>query len=169
MARPTATKLGRKKNPRNMLVRNMVTSLILHEQISTTRAKAKVLRSNFERLMTAVKRQKSSPRVAKSTLEAKLLDKNAIKKVFEVLLGEFSDKSSGYTRVIKLLPRKGDNAPMARVELIFTKKSVPTKTDKITEKLTAKSETKPVEKTVESSTTKKGVKTTVRKRMTKKA
>ncbi len=113
-------KLGRKRDARNMLVRNLVTSLILHERIKTTAIKAKILKSRIEKLVTLAKR--SNKLMAKRFLARYLLDKNASKKVLEVLLPEFKDRKSGIVRTIKIGPRKGDSADMVYIELLLSKK-----------------------------------------------
>ncbi|MFH1749372.1 MAG: 50S ribosomal protein L17 [bacterium] len=113
-------KLGRKKGARNMLIRNLVTSLILHERIKTTEAKAKVLKSKVEKLMSIARRLNKL--VSKRYLNGYLLDKNAAKKVFEVLVPEFKDRKSGLVRILQLGPRAGDSAKMVFIELLLPKK-----------------------------------------------
>jgi large subunit ribosomal protein L17 len=113
--RKTGRKLGRTSAHRKALFRNMVTSLLEHEQIRTTDAKAKELRGVAERMITLGK---------KGTLHARrqalrtIRSKDVTSKVFDELADRYRDRSGGYTRVIKLGQRPGDAAPMAIIELV---------------------------------------------------
>lgn len=113
--RKTGRKLGRSSAHRKALFRNMVTSLLEHEQIRTTDAKAKELRGVAERMITLGK---------KGTLHARrqalrtIRSKDVTSKVFDELASRYRDRPGGYTRVIKLGQRPGDAAPMAIIELV---------------------------------------------------
>lgn len=107
--------LDRKKAPRELMLRNMASSLIIYEKIKTTEAKAKVLRPLVERLINISKGQDLKARRA---LIEVLLQKNAIKKALEVLSKKYQERSGGYTRIIKLNARQGDGAEMVQLELV---------------------------------------------------
>ena len=108
-------KLGRTTAHRKALFRNMVTALIRRERIRTTLAKAKELRSHVEKTITLGK---------KGTLHAKRLarkvvvEKEAFIKLFGSLSERYAKRDGGYTRIIKIGHRRGDDAPMAFIELV---------------------------------------------------
>ena len=94
---------------------NLVASLIAAESLVTTEAKAKALRPVAEKCITAavkggVHRQRN--------VVALIRDKDMAHKLFEEIGPRYSDRSGGYTRILKLGPRQGDSAPMARIELV---------------------------------------------------
>ncbi len=107
--------LGRTTAHRKALFRNMVTALIRRERIRTTLAKAKELRSHVEKTITLGK---------KGTLHAKRLarkvvvEKEAFIKLFGPLSERYAKRNGGYTRIIKIGHRRGDDAPMAFIELV---------------------------------------------------
>ncbi|MEM1053064.1 MAG: 50S ribosomal protein L17 [Pseudomonadota bacterium] len=108
-------KLSRKSGHRKALFRNMSANLIKHEQIITTRAKAKELRPYIEKLITLAKRGGlSNRRLAMSRLQ----DETQLKKLFDVLAERYKDRDGGYTRVIKAGPRASDAAEMAIIEFV---------------------------------------------------
>jgi large subunit ribosomal protein L17 len=97
------------------MLRNMATSLVLHERIQTTLPKAKELRSVFDRMITLGKRgDLHSRRMAL----AYLFDDSAVTKVFSDLATRFKTRPGGYTRILKQGPRFGDGADMALIELV---------------------------------------------------
>lgn len=108
-------KLGRTSQHRDAMLSNMVTSLIQHSRITTTLAKAKAVRPLAEKIVTLGK---------KGTLHhrrlalAKLGDKSAVKKLFTEIAPRFQERKGGYTRILKLGPRRGDAAPMALIEWV---------------------------------------------------
>ncbi len=108
-------KLGRSPSHRKAMLRNLVTSLLEHEQVRTTEPKAKEVRRVAERMITLGKR---------GTLHARrralrtIRSKQVAAKVFDTLSARYSERKGGYTRVMKLGRRVGDNADMAIVELI---------------------------------------------------
>ncbi len=112
----TGRKLQRATGPRRALVRGQLTSLTLHEAITTTLPKAKEVAPSFERLVTYAK--KGTLAGARS-LRRELLTENATQKMLQELLPAFEGRQGGYTRIIKLENRVGDNAPMARLELVL--------------------------------------------------
>ncbi len=109
-------KLGRTPSHRKAMLRNMVTSLLEHEQIRTTDAKAKEIRRVAERIITLGKRGTLHAR--RQALET-LRSKEVAAKVFDTLADRYRDRPGGYTRVLKLGERRhGDNASMSVVQLI---------------------------------------------------
>lgn len=113
--RQKGRKLGRKKSHRELMLRNLVVSLFLNESVRTTLAKAKEARKLAEKLLTWGKRgDLHSRRLALRYVS----DATVVKKIFDVLAPRFEGRNGGYTRIIKLGPRRGDNAPMAILELI---------------------------------------------------
>ena len=108
-------KLQRTSAHRTALFRNMSASLIKHEQIMTTVAKAKELRPYIEKLVTLAKRGGlANRRLANS----RLLDDTQLKKLFDVLAERYKDRNGGYTRVIKAGIRASDAAPIAVIEFV---------------------------------------------------
>jgi large subunit ribosomal protein L17 len=111
----TFNHLGRTASHRKALLANMATSLILHKRITTTAAKAKELRKYVEPLITKAKDDSThSRRVVFSYLK----NKESIKELFGAVAGKVGERPGGYTRVLKLMNRKGDNAEMAIIELV---------------------------------------------------
>ena len=108
-------KLSRKKAPRELMLRNLVTSLVLYENIKTTEAKAKEARTLAEKLVTKAKKKDLA---AIKYLNKYLLDVNAIKKINEVLVPRYEKRTSGYTRILRLTRRAGDGAKMVQLEFI---------------------------------------------------
>lgn len=156
--------LNRTKSHRKALLMNLANSLFHHESIKTTNPKAMELKRVAERLITLAKRKDlHSLRLAFSFLR----DKNVVRKLFSDIGERYSAINGGYTRVLKIGNRKGDNAPMALIELTQKKeekkakeeKKPAKKADKKSEKKTEKKTTKAVEK----KTTKTAEKKTVKK------
>ena len=108
-------KLQRTGAHRIAMFRNMSASLIKHEQITTTVAKAKELRPYVEKLITLAKRGGlANRRLAMS----RLMDEAQLQKLFDVLAERYKDRNGGYTRIIKAGIRASDAAPMAVIELV---------------------------------------------------
>ncbi len=109
-------KLNRTPSHRKAMLRNMVTSLLEHEQIRTTDAKAKEIRRVAERMITLGK--KGTLHARRQALET-LRSKEVAAKLFDTLADRYRDRPGGYTRVLKLADRRhGDNAAMSVVQLI---------------------------------------------------
>lgn len=107
--------LGRTSSHRSALLSNLAGSLILHKRIETTLAKAKELRKYVEPLLTKSKDDSThSRRVVFSYLK----DKEVVKELFNVVADKIANRPGGYTRIIKLGTRLGDNAEMALIELV---------------------------------------------------
>jgi large subunit ribosomal protein L17 len=109
-------KLQLAAGPRRALVRGQLTSLVLHEAITTTEAKAKEVAPRFEHLVTTAKK---GTLASGRQLREDLLTENATQKLLQELLPAFKERHGGYTRIVKLAPRRGDNAPMARLSLVI--------------------------------------------------
>jgi large subunit ribosomal protein L17 len=108
-------KLGRDAAQRKALMRNLAISLILHERIRTTEAKAKELRPYVEKLVTYAREDSKHHR---NVVMSRLSDDRAVEKLFDVLGPRFEDQPGGYTRIYKLGNRRGDNAEMSLIEFI---------------------------------------------------
>jgi len=111
----SGTKLGRTPAHRKALFRNMVTSLLKHERIMTTEVKAKEVGRLTEKMITLGKRGDLH---ARRQAIAFIKNNEVIKRLFSEYSERYKARDGGYTRVIKLEPRSGDNAPMAIVELV---------------------------------------------------
>jgi len=128
---PTPTKgprLGGGPAHERLMLNNMATSLFKHGKITTTETRAKRLRPVAERLITFAKRGDlaSRRRVMQS-----VLDKSVVHELFTVIAPQVNDRQGGYTRVTKLGFRKGDNAPMAVIELVLEPVTSNPRTNKV--------------------------------------
>lgn len=108
-------KLGRTSTHRKAMLRNLVTSLIDHEQVRTTDAKAKEVRRVAERMITLGKR--GSLHARRHALRT-VRSKDAAAKLFGPLAERFKERAGGYTRITKIGRRVGDNAPLSIIQLI---------------------------------------------------
>jgi large subunit ribosomal protein L17 len=111
-------KLNRPKPHREAMLANMATSLFENRMIQTTDARAKELRRIVDRLISIAKKDNLSSRrqVART-----IRNKQVFKKLFNEIVPQFSNRSSGFTRVLKVGPRRGDNAAISVVELLTEK------------------------------------------------
>ena len=108
-------KLGRTTAHRKALFRSVITALFLHDRIRTTEAKAKLIKPVAERLISLAKKgDLHSRRLAAAYLD----DKEATKRLFEVIGPKYQERPGGYTRILKLAPRRGDAAPVVILELL---------------------------------------------------
>jgi large subunit ribosomal protein L17 len=114
-------KLGRTAEHRRALLANQVCSLIEHQRIRTTLAKAKAVRPIAERLVTL---GKNGSIHARRTALAVLRQKNAVKKLFDDVAQRSAQRNGGYTRIIRLGQRKSDSAPMAFIEWVDVERVV---------------------------------------------
>jgi large subunit ribosomal protein L17 len=110
-------KLGRKTAHRIATLRTLATALFERERIQTTLMKAKELRPYAERLITLARRDDGRLH-ARRQVAADIRDGEVLKKLFDTLGQRFSSRPGGYTRILRLGPRKGDGAEMAIVELL---------------------------------------------------
>ncbi|MEW9670189.1 50S ribosomal protein L17 [Ammoniphilus sp. 3BR4] len=117
------SKLGRRSSARKALFRDLVTDLIINERIETTETKAKELRSIAEKLITLAKRgDLHARRQVAAFVRAEVANaesgQDAIQKLFDDIAPRFAERNGGYTRILKLGPRRGDGAPMVYLELV---------------------------------------------------
>lgn len=114
-------KLSRDSSARKALFRDLVTDLFLYERIQTTEAKAKEIRSIAEKIITLAKRgdlharRQAAAFVRRESLNG---EQDAIQKLFSELAPRYAERPGGYTRILKLGPRRGDSAPMVFLELV---------------------------------------------------
>ena len=108
-------RLGGSPAHQKLILSNLATSLFEHGRITTTEAKARVLRPYAERLITKAKKGDLHNR--RQVLRV-IRDKGVVHALFEDIAPRFAERPGGYTRITKLGPRKGDNAPMAVIELV---------------------------------------------------
>jgi large subunit ribosomal protein L17 len=114
----TVKKLGRTSSHRRAMLGNMATSLFRSHAVVTTLPKARVIRSVAEKLITLGKRgDLHARRIAGKQVK----DNKILKKLFEEIAPQFATRAGGYTRMIKLGPRRGDGAALAKVELLVPK------------------------------------------------
>lgn len=130
----TGRHFSRPSAHRNAMLENLATQLLDHEAIQTTEPKAKELRSVVDKLITLAKRgDMSARRLAASRLNQRVVDRTdaadcknhneVLNKLFDDIAKRNANRPGGYTRIIKLGTRHGDNAPMVRIELV--EKAVP--------------------------------------------
>lgn len=117
-------KFGRTSSHRKAMMNNLVTALIYRERIQTTLAKAKELRSHVEKTITLGKEGTLSAR--RRALKV-LQEKEAFIKLFSTLSERYAKRPGGYTRIIKIGNRRGDDAPMAFIELVDREAEAPAK------------------------------------------
>ena len=141
--RKAGLKLNRTPSHRHAMFRNMVTSLLKHERIRTTEAKAKEIRRWADQLITLAKRGDLHARRRALSI---VREKEVVHKLFEHADERFGAVSGGYTRVIKLGKRPGDAAPMSLVELIASQDTKKKKTKKKKTKTEGKPKKKAVDK-----------------------
>jgi large subunit ribosomal protein L17 len=108
-------KLGRLTQHRWALFRNLLVALFRHERITTTEAKAKAVRGLAEHMVTLARRENLH---ARRQVLGMVPDAGTVATLFDRIAARFSDRNGGYTRIIKLGPRRGDNAPMVLLELV---------------------------------------------------
>ena len=107
--------LGRKRGHRKAMLSNMASSLIVHKRIETTTAKAKALKRYIEPLIT---RSKDDSTHSRRMVFSYLQDKEAVSELFREVGAKVADRPGGYTRIIRLGNRQGDNADMCLIELV---------------------------------------------------
>jgi large subunit ribosomal protein L17 len=122
-------KLGRTSSQRKAMLRDLATDLIVHERIQTTEARAKELRSVVEKMITLGKRGDLHARrqvaqfirrelVTTTDEEGKETEIFAIQKLFDNVAPRYAERQGGYTRIMKMGPRRGDGAPVVVIELV---------------------------------------------------
>lgn len=113
--RNTTKILDRKKAPRQALMKTLAAQFVLHEKIRTTQAKAKVLRTYVEPLVT---KSRTNDIATRRLLMRRMNMPNATKKLLEVIGPRYVGRPGGYTRITKLGVRQGDGAQMAQIEFV---------------------------------------------------
>jgi large subunit ribosomal protein L17 len=108
-------KLGRSSAHRDLMLRNMVTALLEHGKMKTTETRAKEVNKLAEKMITLGKRGDLH---AKRQAMSYLTSEDVVKQLFDEIAPKYQERNGGYTRIIKLGPRRGDNAPMVIIELI---------------------------------------------------
>ncbi|MCG2373355.1 50S ribosomal protein L17 [Staphylococcus epidermidis] len=118
-------KLGRTSNQRKAMLRDLATSLIVSERIETTEARAKEVRSVVEKLITLGKKGDLASRrnAAKTLRNVEILNEDdstqtALQKLFGEIAERYSERQGGYTRILKVGPRRGDGAESVIIELV---------------------------------------------------
>src|SRR6185437_8246136 len=122
-------KLGRTSSQRKAMLRDLATDLIVHERIQTTEARAKELRSVVEKMITLGKRgDLHARRQAAQFMRRELVTSTneageekeifAIQKLFDDVAPRYAERQGGYTRIMKMGPRRGDGAPVVVIELV---------------------------------------------------
>lgn len=118
-------KLGRTSDQRKAMLRNLATSLIVSERIETTEARAKEVRSVVEKLITLGKKGDLASRrnAAKTLQNVEILNEDestqtALQKLFGEIAERYTDRQGGYTRILKVGPRRGDGAESVIIELV---------------------------------------------------
>jgi len=112
---PRQAKLGVRTDHRNAMLRNLVTSLLRHEKIQTTETRAKSLRSMAEKMITLAKRGDLH---ARRQAAAVIMDEEVVAKLFADIAPKYAERNGGYTRILKVGPRRGDAAEMVLIELV---------------------------------------------------
>ncbi len=113
--RVSGRKLGRRTEHREAMLQGIVAQLLMHERVTTTEAKAREARPLAEHIIT--KGRGGSLHDRRQAMSV-LTDKHAVSKLFDDIGPRYADRDGGYTRMVKLMPRKGDSAPMALLELV---------------------------------------------------
>jgi len=108
-------KLGRPTDHRKAMLRNLVTSLLREERIETTVTRAKETKRMADKMITLAKRGDLH---ARRQVLAYIYDEDVVKKLFDEIGPKYADRNGGYTRVLKVGPRRGDAAEMAIIELV---------------------------------------------------
>ncbi len=138
--RVPGNRLGRPQDQREALLRSLTTELLRHDEIVTTLSKARALRGETERIITKGKKgqvadykalcekaQKGDAEAAKQVaravhlrrqVRAYVYDRDVVQRVFEEIAPRYKDRAGGYTRILKIGPRRGDATPMALIQLV---------------------------------------------------
>ena len=109
-------KLSRKTGPRMALYKNLTVSVLRYERVQTTEAKAKEIRGQVERIITLAKQNDLAAR--RSVVAALPNEPLVVNKLFDEIAPKYADRTSGYTRIVKIGARRGDAAPIVQIELV---------------------------------------------------
>ena len=109
-------KLGRKQGPRLALFKNLTVSILRYERVQTTEAKAKEISSRVEKMITLAKK---GDLAARRSVVSQFPDEPlVVTKLFDEIAPKYADRTSGYTRIVKLGQRRGDAAEIVQIELV---------------------------------------------------
>ena len=109
-------KLSRKQGPRLALYKNLTVSVLRYERVKTTEAKAKEISSRVEKMITLAKK---GDLAARRSVVSQFPDEPlVVSKLFDEIAPKYADRTSGYTRIVKIGARRGDAAPIVQIELI---------------------------------------------------
>ena len=108
-------KLGMVSSHRNLVLRNMTTDLLKHGKITTTETRAKEVNRMADKMITLGKRGDLH---ARRQALAYMMDETVVKNLFDEIAPKYAERNGGYSRIIKTMPRRGDAAPMAIIELV---------------------------------------------------
>ncbi len=116
-------KLGRDSSARKAMFRDLVTKLFIHERIETTESKAKEVRAIAEKMITLAKRgdlhaRRQVAAYVRKQVADESTGQDVIQKLFDDIAPRYEERQGGYTRILKLGPRRGDGAPMVYLELV---------------------------------------------------
>ena len=111
-------KLGRLSHQRKAMLRDLSTDLIINERIVTTEARAKELRSVVEKLITLGKRGRQAAAYVRAEVANDETGATAVQKLFSDIAPRYTERNGGYTRILKVGPRRGDAAEMVVIELV---------------------------------------------------
>ena len=111
-------KLGMVSSHRNLVLRNMTTDLLKHGKITTTETRAKEVKRMADKMITLGKRGDLH---ARRQALAYMMDETVVKNLFDEIAPKYAERNGGYSRIIKTMPRRGDAAPMAIIELVYYK------------------------------------------------
>ena len=109
-------KLSRKQGPRIALFKNLTVSVLRYERVQTTEAKAKEVQGRIEKAITLAKRGDLSAR--RAVVSQFPNEPLVVTKLFDEIAPKYADRTSGYTRIVKIGPRAGDNAEIVQLELV---------------------------------------------------
>ena len=109
-------KLGSDRNHTTSLLKNLAVGVIIHEKVQTTRPRAKAIESFVEKLISIGKKKEKVQAIRE--IEKLLQHENSSKKILEDLIKRYETRTSGFTRIIRVCNRKGDNAPLVQIELV---------------------------------------------------
>nr|WP_108870050.1 50S ribosomal protein L17 [Tessaracoccus timonensis] len=143
MPKPTkGPRLGGTPTHQGIILRNLATQLFEHGRITTTETKARRVQPVAEKLITKAKK---GDLAARREVLKDITDKGVVAQLFEEIAPMMAEREGGYTRITKIGPRKGDNAPMAIIELVTEKVEKKAKPEPKAEEAPAKAEETPVE------------------------
>ena len=109
-------KFGRTSGPRRSMLKNLTLSVLRYERVKTTEAKAKEIRGRVERMITLAKQNDLAAR--RSVVAALPNEPLVVNKLFDEIAPKYADRTSGYTRIVKIGARRGDAAPIVQIELV---------------------------------------------------